>query len=71
VLVDLLLPDLSGEELIRRLRREKPGLAIIATTGVLRTTSAQRPLLQAGANRVLAKPFASDALTGAVRAILP
>lgn len=71
VLVDFLLPDLSGEELIRRLRKEKPSLVIVATTDVLRTTHAQRPLLHAGANRVLAKPFASEALSDVVRALLP
>ncbi len=71
VLVDFLLPDLSGEEMIRRLRKEKPSLTIVATTDVLRTANAQRPLLRAGANRVLAKPFAADVLSSTVRGLLP
>lgn len=71
VLVDFLLPDLSGVELIRRLRKDKPSLAIVATTDVLKTVQSQRPLLMAGANRVLSKPISAEALGLAVRELLP
>lgn len=70
VLVDLLLPDVSGEELIRKLRRDKPSLKIVATTDVLRTASSQRPLLRAGADRVLPKPFDAESLGIMVRAMV-
>lgn len=70
VLVDLLLPDVSGEELIRKLRRDKPSLKIVATTDVLRTASSQRPLLRAGADRVLPKPFDAESLGNLVRTMV-
>jgi len=70
IVVDLLLPDMSGEAMISKLKAEKPGLQIIATTSVLRTVSAQRPLLKAGASRVLTKPVASRELGTAVRELL-
>lgn len=70
VLVDLLLPDVSGEELIRTLRRDKPSLKIVATTDVLRTAASQRPLIRAGADRVLPKPFDAASLGTLVRAMV-
>lgn len=61
-IVDVLLPDIAGQEVIKKLRKEKPALPIIATSALFRTVSAQRPLFDAGANRFLLKPFDRDDL---------
>jgi CheY-like chemotaxis protein len=65
-IVDLVLPDGSGEDVIRKLRQAKPGLKILAVSGLLRTTVAQRPLFKAGADAFLAKPFHAQDLAHTV-----
>ena len=55
-LVDFLLPDRSGEELVRALRQAKPALEVHAVSAVLRSPAAQRVLIHAGARSVLPKP---------------
>ncbi|MFB6249264.1 MAG: response regulator [Salinibacter sp.] len=60
VVTDLRMPDMNGFDLIRTLRARKPGLSIVAASGVAdgRTDEA----LDAGAHAFLAKPFTVETL---------
>ena len=64
VLTDLLMPRQDGLETIALLKREYPGLRIVAMSGGLRM--GQGDILESasksGADRVLAKPFDMTAL---------
>ncbi len=67
IVADLLMPEMSGAEMIRRLAAEQAtaSIPVIVLTAV--------PLKQAGhvqAARVLPKPFDSQALVDAMREIL-
>jgi DNA-binding response OmpR family regulator len=72
VITDILMPETDGIELITRMRREKPGVPIIAISGggkcppELYLSSSQ----YLGATRTLSKPFRRDELLEAVNAVL-
>ena len=69
VLLDILLPGLSGLEVLRRLRTEKPDLPVLLLTA--RDTVADKVTgLDYGANDYLTKPFAIEELLARVRALL-
>jgi two-component system response regulator RegX3 len=68
VIVDLMLPDISGFEVCRRLR-EQSGVPILMLTA--RTAEVDRVLgLEVGADDYIVKPFSMPELVGRVRAIL-
>jgi DNA-binding response OmpR family regulator len=67
VLLDLMMPEMSGVEVLARLRLDRPGLRVIMLTAnedveVARTT------LRNGAFDYLRKPFAIDVLARVVAA---
>ena len=66
LLTDLKMPDLDGMELVRTLRIERPGLAIIIITGYGTVQSAVEAT-KAGVSDYLEKPFTPDELSGAAR----
>ncbi|MEF8865522.1 MAG: PAS domain S-box protein [Salinibacter sp.] len=68
VITDLRMPEMSGLDLIRRLRDRHPDLPIVAASGVAdgRTEEA----LDAGAQTFLAKPFTAEKLEGALQEVL-
>lgn len=70
VLLDLRLPDLGGEEILRRLRRERPRQAVLvwSATADRHAVSRCRSL---GACGYLAKPFTLTELRHAITAIVP
>jgi DNA-binding response OmpR family regulator len=70
VLLDLCLPDLGGEELLRRLRRERPWQAVLiwSATGDRQTITRCRSL---GACGYLAKPFTLTELMRTIAASCP
>lgn len=70
--VDLVMPDRDGIEVIRGLRRIDPNLPILAITGLnSREDSAlHAAALALGAERVLMKPFSFEELCAAVDDIL-
>jgi DNA-binding response OmpR family regulator len=69
ILLDVLLPKLSGLEVLRRIRAEDPGLPVIMLTA-LGETEDKVEGLDLGANDYLAKPFAFDELLARIRAQL-
>jgi two-component system response regulator RegX3 len=68
LILDLMLPKLSGVEILRRIRKESALPVIILTA---RSAEADRVLgLEIGADDYVTKPFSMAELVGRVRAIL-
>ena len=65
VLADLVLPDMNGMTLVWALRRSKPGLRVMVTTGHVPRDNFHE-LERMGVKQVLWKPFAPRQLTEAV-----
>jgi signal transduction histidine kinase len=63
VITDLVMPGLSGHELVRRMQAQSPGIPVLVISGY---SDEEAP---AGA-RLLRKPFSADQLTRAVERIL-
>ncbi len=61
ILLDMKLPDLDGMEILRTLRKEKPGETIIVMTGYSTVRNAV-DAMKLGAVDYLAKPFSDDEL---------
>jgi two-component system KDP operon response regulator KdpE len=68
VLLDIVMPDLDGIEVMRRLRERRPVAVILLTAKVSIADRAQG--LGLGADDYLAKPFHPDELAERVRAVL-
>ncbi len=68
VLLDVMLPELSGLEVLRRLRRERdvPVILLTARDAVMDKVAG----LDAGANDYITKPFAIEELLARIRAVL-
>ena len=69
VLTDVVMPEMGGEALLRRLRREHPGLRVIAMTGHMMDQDVQK-LRASGFSAALSKPFSIEELTDIVRSAL-
>lgn len=69
VILDLNLPDISGEAFITRLRQKKNTLPVLMLTVVPDTDTKVR-LLQSGVDDYLVKPFALEELIARIRALL-
>ena len=67
VLLDLMLPDGSGMDVLKRIRAEKPDLSVIVVSA-LGEIDDKVDLLDAGADDYLVKPFAFAELAARVRA---
>lgn len=71
VVTDLHMPDVSGLEIIQRLKQTQPWVRVLAISGGNRFTPASSSLAQAeelGVDGVLTKPFGEEQLLAAVRA---
>jgi DNA-binding response OmpR family regulator len=69
VILDLMLPQLPGEELLRRIRRSNPSVPILVLTARA-TTQDKVDNFEAGADDYLTKPFAFAELVMRVKALL-
>ncbi len=69
IVVDLMLPEVPGLDVIRRLRAEKVAAPILILTAQSQTDQKVKGL-DAGADDYLTKPFAIDELLARVRALL-
>lgn len=69
VILDLLMPDLDGMAVLRRLTRHRPGQPVIVLSCLTDTPSKVRSL-GLGASDFIAKPFSFDELLARVRAQL-
>ncbi|MEV4642295.1 response regulator transcription factor [Actinoplanes sp. NPDC049548] len=69
VLLDVMLPDMDGLEVLRRLRVQRPGLPVLVLTA--RDSAEDRIAgMLAGADGYLTKPFSLDHVVGRLRAAL-
>lgn len=66
MLTDVVMPEMNGKELARRLNRLRPATAVLYMSGYAGETVADRALLEPGTTCVL-KPFARDVLAAMVR----
>lgn len=68
ILLDVMLPDLDGAELVRCLRRnpQTVKIPVIAVTAMARTEDRDR-LLAAGCNAYISKPYMVDDLEELIR----
>jgi DNA-binding NtrC family response regulator len=66
VVCDLILPDMSGADVVRELRRRRPELPIVVITGYASGEAVSRAE-DAGASSFLAKPFDDAELLAVVR----
>ncbi|SDB04820.1 two component, sigma54 specific, transcriptional regulator, Fis family [Desulfonatronum thiosulfatophilum] len=69
VLLDLYMPDVSGEEVLLRLREECPHVVVVVITGVDETETAVR-CMKAGAFDYLVNPVEPEQLIATVRRAL-
>jgi CheY-like chemotaxis protein len=67
VIVDFIMPEMSGAEVARQIRRKYPNQAILFVSGYSETEAVKRTAPEAP---LLAKPFRADALDRAVRAAI-
>ena len=65
VLLDMKLPDIDGMEILKSVKKEKPGLGVIVMTGYS-TISIAVEAMKHGATDYLGKPFSEDELIAAV-----
>ena len=69
IILDLMLPQLPGEELLRRIRRTNPSVPILVLTARAATQDKVNNF-EAGADDYLTKPFAFAELVMRVKALL-
>jgi len=70
VITDMLMPEMDGIELIRALRVVRPGLPIIAISGVDEWAEYLRIAIQLGARAALRKPIAAPQLLAAISEVM-
>ena len=70
VITDILMPEMDGIELIRRLWVEQPGLPVIAISGAKDWENYLRVAQALGAAATLVKPISMEDLQAAIRQTL-
>lgn len=69
VVLDLVMPDMSGEAVFHRIREIKPGIKVLFASGHYMVDQT-RALLQSGSSDFLQKPFNLRQLSTKIRLIL-
>lgn len=70
IITDLVMKEMDGTELLRRVRSATPDLPIIAVSGDRHGKIYLNMAKLLGADRILAKPFQSSVLVQVVREVL-
>lgn len=72
ILLDLMLPDINGDEVLKRIRADKKfrDVKVIILTAMMLTPQEKKEFLSNGASGVLAKPISISTLASEVKAIL-
>ena len=72
VITDIIMPEKEGFETIKDLKRERPGLPILAISGggVIQSDELLEMAVSMGASAGLSKPFTGKALLAAVQKAL-
>jgi len=65
VLLDMMLPDMDGMDVLKIIKKKSPGTCIIVMTGYSTVSNAIKAM-KLGAFDYLAKPFTDDELVSAV-----
>jgi DNA-binding NtrC family response regulator len=65
VMLDMMLPDMDGMDILKMIKKEKPETCIIIMTGYSTVSNAVKAM-KFGAYDYLAKPFTDDELVSAV-----
>ncbi len=65
VLLDMMLPDMDGMDILKMIKKENPAVCIIVMTGYSTVSNAVKAM-KFGAYDYLAKPFTDDELVSAV-----
>ena len=65
VLLDMMLPDMDGMDVLKTIKKENPAVCIIVMTGYSTVSNAVKAM-KFGAFDYLAKPFTDDELIAAV-----
>jgi two-component system, cell cycle sensor histidine kinase and response regulator CckA len=65
LIADLAMPELTGDEMARRIRRTRPDLKVLYVTGFVDRLMNERPILWEG-EAFLEKPFTAKGLIEAV-----
>lgn len=68
VVLDLLMPEMTGQDLLQEIRREELDVPVIVITADVQTTT-QKECLELGAAAVLHKPRDAEELVNAVRSV--
>lgn len=68
VVLDLLMPEMTGQDLLQEIRREELDVPVIVITADVQTTT-QKKCLELGAAAVLHKPRDAEELVNAVRSV--
>jgi PAS domain S-box-containing protein len=69
LITDMVMPDMSGRQLVERIRLRWPGTRVLYISGHTTDTMIQRGLLEPGA-RFMSKPFTPQQLLEMVRTVL-
>jgi DNA-binding NtrC family response regulator len=69
VITDMKMPDISGMEMIRELKHEKPEMPVIMITGYASVSTAVEAM-KTGADDYIPKPFEPDEIISSVKNVL-
>ena len=69
VLTDMIMPEMSGRELVARIRERQPNIAVLVMSGYTEQTSMRQSLVDSG-SAFIQKPFTPEGLSAKVREAL-
>ena len=70
VLLDMMLPDMEGMEILKIIKQEIPQTGVIVITGYSTVANALKAM-KLGAVDYLAKPFSEDELLASIKKVCP